>query len=151
VLRQFSVKNATHSVRPASQDTASNTILLKIGRANNVHRRMNEWSRQCGYRLSLVRYYPYVPSTPSPTPSPQTSPAQSRRHSSAGGVRKVPHAMRVERLIHLELGEQRVVKKCEACGKDHREWFEVEASKEGVRKVDEVVKRWVDWAERTTD
>lgn len=57
--------------------------------------------------------------------------------------------MRVERLIHLELGEQRVVKKCEACGKEHREWFEVEASREGVKKVDEVVKRWVDWAERT--
>jgi hypothetical protein len=63
-------------------------------------------------------------------------------------VRKVPHAHRVERLVHLELGEQRVTKKCEACGKDHREWFEVEASKEGVARVDEVVKRWVGWAER---
>ncbi|KAI8941001.1 hypothetical protein NX059_002250 [Plenodomus lindquistii] len=166
VLRQFSVKKTNASSRPgtarrrsvgATNDTATtttskDTILLKIGRANNVHRRMNEWTRQCGYSLSLVRYYPYVPSTtPSPTPSPQTSPAQSRRHSSAGGVRKVPHAMRVERLIHLELGEQRVVKKCEACGKEHREWFEVEASKEGVKKVDEVVKRWVEWAERANE
>ncbi|KAH9872984.1 hypothetical protein J1614_005380 [Plenodomus biglobosus] len=162
VLRQFSVKKPQAS-RPSTArrsvsgsgsvtDTATkDTILLKIGRANNVHRRMNEWTRQCGYSLSLVRYYPYVPSTPSPTPSPQTSPAQSRRHSSAGGVRKVPHAMRVERLIHLELGEQRVVKRCEACGKEHREWFEVEASKEGVKKVDEVVKRWVDWAERANE
>lgn len=63
------------------------------------------------------------------------------------GVRKVPHAHKVERLIHIELGAQRVMKKCEACGKDHREWFEVEATREGVKGVDEVVKRWVDWAE----
>ena len=62
----------------------------------------------------------------------------------------MPHAHRVERLIHLELGEQRVVKKCDACGKEHREWFEVEASKEGVKKIDDVVKRWVDWAERAS-
>jgi hypothetical protein len=51
-------------------------------------------------------------------------------------VRKVPHAHRVERLIHLELGEQ---------------WFEVEASRDGVKKVDEVVKRWVEWAERANE
>ena len=66
----------------------------------------------------------------------------------SSGVRKVPHAHRVERLIHLELAEQRVMKKCDACGKDHREWFEVEASKKGVKAIDEVVRRWVDWAER---
>ncbi|KAF2854162.1 DUF1766-domain-containing protein [Plenodomus tracheiphilus IPT5] len=162
VLRQFSVKKQSSS-RPGTARRSSgghnenhatkDTILLKIGRASNVHRRMNEWTRQCGYSLSLVRYYPYVASTSSSTPSPQTSPAHSRRHSSAGGggVRKVPHAMRVERLIHLELGEQRVVKQCEACGKEHREWFEVEASKEGVKRVDEVVKRWVEWAERANE
>jgi hypothetical protein len=69
-----------------------------------------------------------------------------RRASS--GVRKVPHAHRVERLIHIELAEQRVMKKCDSCGSNHREWFEVEASREGVKRVDEVVKRWVDWAER---
>ncbi|KAF2824073.1 DUF1766-domain-containing protein, partial [Ophiobolus disseminans] len=131
MLRQYSVKQRQRSSDAAP---AKDAIHLKIGRANNVHRRMNEWQRQCGYNLSLVRYYPYIPSTP--TPSPQTSPAQSRRPS-AQGVRKVPHAMRVERLIHLELGARRVVKDCEACGKTHKEWFEVEASKEGVRRVDE--------------
>jgi hypothetical protein len=47
--------------------------------------------------------------------------------------------MRVERLI---------MKKCEACGKQHQEWFEVAATRDGVKKVDEVIKRWVDWAER---
>ncbi|OCL14520.1 DUF1766-domain-containing protein [Glonium stellatum] len=141
------------------------TMLLKIGRASNVHRRMNEWTRQCGYSLSLVRFYPYVPSTPSPSPSPAASPANSRRPSlqpssrpadpvrrvsenSSAGVRKVPHAHRVERLIHIELGERRVKRDCATCGKEHREWFEVDATREGVKEVDEVVRRWVGWAER---
>jgi hypothetical protein len=145
VLRQYSVKKPRSGTGTARQaPSAPDTIFLKIGRANNVHRRMNEWQRQCGYSLSLVRYYPYTPSTPSPTPSPKNSP--NRRVSDLG--RKVPNVNRVERLIHLELGEQRVVKSCEACGKMHKEWFEVEANKEGVKRVDEVVKRWVEWAER---
>jgi hypothetical protein len=64
------------------------------------------------------------------------------------GVRKVPCVKRVERLIHLELAEKRALKQCETCGKEHREWFEVEATRDGVRAVDQVVKRWVDWAEK---
>ena len=159
VMRQFSVKggqpNTTRSRSgSANSPPEKDTILLKIGRANNVHRRMNEWTRQCGYSLSLVRYYPYVSFS---TPSPQPSPAQSRRQSGANagaasdGVRKVPHAHRVERLIHLELADQRVIKQCDACGKSHKEWFEVEATKEGVKKVDEVVKRWVEWAENNNE
>lgn len=169
VLRQYSVRRPQRPRPDAARQPSGeapiaeateekNTILLKIGRANNVTRRMHEWTRQCGYSLSLVRYYPYVSSTP--TPSPQGSPAHSRRPSYnnqrpsdsarriSEGVRKVPHAHRVERLIHIELASQRVMKKCDACGKDHREWFEVEATKEGVKGVDEVVKRWVEWAER---
>jgi hypothetical protein len=161
VLRQYSVRRPQRP-RPGTAAPEKDSILLKIGRANNVTRRMHEWTRQCGYSLSLVRYYPYVSSTPSPSPnpSPQASPANSRRQSYnnqrpadpmrkvSDAVRKVPHAHRVERLIHLELSSQRVTKKCDACGKDHREWFEVEASKDGITKVDEVVKRWVGWAER---
>ncbi|GAP83986.1 putative DUF1766-domain-containing protein [Rosellinia necatrix] len=109
------------------------TILLKIGRASNVQRRLNEWRRQCGYNLSLVRYYPYVPSGRPSTP------------------RKMPHSHRVERLIHIELEGQGLRVNpgagCDACGKNHREWFEVEASRAGVSMVDEVVRRWSDWDE----
>ncbi|CAI6334045.1 unnamed protein product [Periconia digitata] len=172
VLRQYSVK---HSQRPrgdalrqqsskaSTPEPEKKTIFLKIGRANNVTRRMNEWKRQCGYSLSLVRYYPYVPSASSPSPSPNASPAHSRQPSyndrrtwesnrrASAGVRKVPHAHRVERLIHLELADKRVMKQCEACGKEHREWFEVEASREGIKEIDEVVKRWVDWSERSIE
>lgn len=116
------------------------TIMLKIGRAQNVQRRLNQWTRQCGYDLSLIRYYPYHPTTLSETnvnEIPRTP-------------RKVPNAHKVERLIHIELNGQRPQKggKCTACGKEHREWFEVDASRDGVRAVDEVIRRWVAWAER---
>jgi len=65
--------------------------------------------------------------------------------------RKVPNVHKVERLIHIELHGKRAVGdgKCGACGREHREWFEVEASRNGVRAVDEVVRRWVEWCERT--
>ncbi|KZF19142.1 DUF1766-domain-containing protein [Xylona heveae TC161] len=275
------------SRRKAQQ--SAKTILLKIGRAKNVHRRMNEWSRQCNYDLTLVRYYPYVPTTGSadllpppsfppsssrsmsrsdpglssaprhnpdhdhdpysypypytPTPSgqvnpsdpsslfaplfsvntPYASPASSPYYppphsspyfspspyppssnipssspsfaayntspytspppppppppdgplersyvdatssspsatanalssgTSTSNSNKVPHAHRVERLIHIELGAQRVTNRgaCAQCGREHREWFEVEASRDGLRRVDEVIRRWVRWAEGT--
>ncbi|KAH7553053.1 meiotically up-regulated gene 113-domain-containing protein [Bipolaris maydis] len=168
VMRQYSVKEKKGE-KAGGDKGGKETILLKIGRANNVHRRMNEWTRQCGYSLSLVRYYPHVSSaTPSPAGSRQASHQgrgstggggggasggglQAGGDGAAAGVRKVPHAHRVERMIHLELGEQRVIKQCEACGKSHKEWFEVEATREGIKKVDEVVKRWVEWAEKRNE
>jgi hypothetical protein len=60
----------------------------------------------------------------------------------------VPFVKRVERLIHLELANQQVKKQCGACGKEHREWFEVPANEQGVRSVDACVRRWVNWAEQ---
>ena len=155
VMTEFSFAGSEPDTR------GKKTIMLKIGRANNVTRRMNEWKRQCGYELNIVRFYPYVPSASSATPSPQPSPSRplypdpsrsppaSRRES--GLVRKVPFVKRVERLIHLEQQEQQVKRQCAACGKEHREWFEVEASQAGVKAVDECVKRWVGWAEREAE
>ncbi|KAL8771412.1 MAG: hypothetical protein Q9209_003080 [Squamulea sp. 1 TL-2023] len=131
-------------------DTRIHNILLKVGRASNVQRRMNEWTRQCGYDLSLIRFYPYIPSSASPLPSPSSRKSASlpSTPTSASVVpRKVPHAHRVERLIHLELAEKRVRRDCEACGKEHREWFEVTGDQEGVKGVDEVIRRWVRWGE----
>ncbi|MCJ1320128.1 hypothetical protein MMC15_005465 [Xylographa vitiligo] len=135
--------------------SGSKTITLKIGRASNVQRRLNEWTRQCGYNLSLIRYYPYHPSSPTTDPP---SPARSPRPRPPPGIvadasgdqgppypRKVPHVARVERLIHLELAERRVKRLCGGCAKEHREWFEVGASREGLKAVDEVVRRWVGW------
>lgn len=114
------------------------TILLKIGRATNVHRRLNEWKRQCGFEITLIRYYPYVSST-LPSGSPGSKP------------RTLPHSHKVERLVHIELegAGLRVLDgdKCSACGKQHREWFEVEATRSAIRRVDDIVRKWSDWDE----
>ena len=148
-------KHERQQTRSSGPTTATNpkTILLKIGRASNVQRRMNEWSRQCNYNLSLIRFYPYVPTSSSPSsPSIPNKPSPSRRPNihlaPPSSPTKVPHAQKVERLIHLELADLRVRRDCEACGRCHQEWFEVGNSREGVRGVDEVVKRWVGWGER---
>ena len=130
------------SLNNKNASSKSKTMLLKIGRASNVQRRMNEWNRQCGYKLSLIRFYPYLPTSPLPS-RPNTSPP-----ASPSAPQKVPHAHRVERLIHLELAERRVKRDCESCGKEHREWFEVESSRNGLRGVDEVIRRWTEWGMR---
>jgi hypothetical protein len=66
-------------------------------------------------------------------------------------VRKVPFVKRVERLVHLELAQKQAKRQCEACGREHREWFEVKASQKAVKDVDDCVRRWVEWAERKRD
>ena len=154
------------SVSP--QQNGNNPILLKIGRASNVHRRMNEWTRQCDYNLSLLRWYPYPPWTSSPPANPiattthnqpqrrrssvQQAQAQAappttmNNESTPAAAEKVPHVRRVERLIHIELAEKRIKRVCAACGKEHREWFEIESSRVGLRAVDEVIRRWVRWS-----
>lgn len=112
------------------------TMVLKIGRAANVQRRMNQWQRQCGRDVEVLRFYPYTSSTAAAsTPEP---------------ARTTPHAHRVERLIHIELaglGLKADRGTCTACGREHREWFEVEATRAGVRAVDDVIRRWVEWDE----
>jgi hypothetical protein len=113
-------------------------LLFKIGRAVNVQRRLHQWTSQCGYNLALIRYYPHTSAS---------SPGES--HIVA---RQVPNCNRIERLIHLELSATPGAnprKNCDACGKTHQEWFEVEASREGILAVDEVIKRWIAYGERS--
>lgn len=125
------------SPRGGKQVVASqlqDTYLLKVGRANNVQRRLNEWKRQCDHEISLMRYYPYVPSR-----DPDATP------------RKMPHSHKVEKLIHIQLTGlgMRVTdrEKCKNCGREHREWFEVKADRESVADFDRIVRKWSDWNE----
>ncbi|KAG0156976.1 hypothetical protein PDIDSM_4159 [Penicillium digitatum] len=133
--------------------TAPGTLRLKIGRTSNVHRRLTEWSNKCSYDLTLIRYYPYTPSSFSSSSSARVPPSHNSQNKAPSASflpgRKVPHVHRVERLIHLELAALRVrdLGQCPECGKEHREWFEVEAEKESLRRVDKCIRRWVSWAE----
>ncbi|OJJ95302.1 hypothetical protein ASPACDRAFT_36770 [Aspergillus aculeatus ATCC 16872] len=132
----------------APSATSPGTIRLKIGRANNVQRRMNEWSRQCGHHVTLIRYYPYTPSTPQPSPA-RVGGGTVHDNDALEPGRKVPFVHRVERLIHLELGDVRIrdMGKCPECGREHKEWFEVTAEKSSLKRVDDCIRRWVKWAE----
>lgn len=60
-------------------DSPPPTILLKIGRATNVHRRLTQWHRQCGREPRLLRWYPYVSTAALASPgvlySPDSAPA----------------------------------------------------------------------------
>lgn len=119
---------------PARRPRARGTMILKIGRSDNVQRRMNQWRNQCGRDVTVLRYYPYSPSASGATAAP----------------RMTPHANRVEQLIKTELagrGMRADMGKCAACGRGHREWFNVEASRTAVRLVDGVIRRWVEWDE----
>ncbi|KAF3907306.1 hypothetical protein ABW21_db0204061 [Orbilia brochopaga] len=120
-------------------------VLLKIGRAANVQRRLHQWSQQCGYNLQLLRFYPHVPLTDITAPDRKDSTAEA---ASTPG-QQVAFAHRVERLIHLELRDEYYNKPhvCSTCERVHKEWFSVPANREGVYRVDEVIKRWCQWAD----
>ncbi|SPJ86807.1 uncharacterized protein FTOL_11832 [Fusarium torulosum] len=133
--RSRSASNAVSSFAAADPSTSKNTMLLKIGRAANVQRRLNQWQRQCGHDVEILRYYPYLSGT---------------LESSGVVPHMTQHVHRVERLVHIELagmGLKADAGKCEACGREHREWFEVEATREGVKSVDGVIRRWIEWDE----
>ncbi|KAI6776315.1 hypothetical protein HG530_000260 [Fusarium avenaceum] len=136
--RSRSASNAVSSFAAADPSTSKNTMLLKIGRAANVQRRLNQWQRQCGHDVEILRYYPYL----------------SGSLESSGVVpHMTQHVHRVERLVHIELagmGLKADAGKCEACGREHREWFEVEATREGIKSVDGVIRRWIEWDETNT-
>lgn len=130
-------------------------LRLKIGCTLNVPERLDSLRRQCGLNLAVARSYPHVThlqqpsSSASPSSSPRRSPARSNGASQAlASGRKVRHFRVVERLIHLELDELRVRDEvCGGCGKLHREWFEVEATLDSLRRVDECIRKWVAWAD----
>jgi len=141
------------SVRQRPRQPPTRTVLLKIGKTGNVHRRLSQWSKQCGHDITLLRYYPYHTSSSSSSSS-SSSPSSPPSPSSNNALppRKVPHMQRVERLIHIELADKRVAAgqggACGQCGQVHQEIFEIEATLQGLRGVDRVVRRWVEWDER---
>ncbi|KAH7381441.1 T5orf172 domain-containing protein [Phaeosphaeria sp. MPI-PUGE-AT-0046c] len=89
---------------------------IKIGRTDNLDRRLKEWNTSC------KREHEYLPAIP------------------RGELPNIAHVSRIERLIHTELKEYRRSAYCSTCGTDHREWFEVEDA-----LVVEVFQKWRDW------
>ncbi|CUS11392.1 unnamed protein product [Tuber aestivum] len=136
-------------VEDAENAQQGQRILLKIGRANNVQRRLHEWSTQCGYNLSLIRFYPHISAS---SPGPTTPKKATTKVLNKEIGKKVPNSHRIEQLIHLELGdnpENRPEIKCDVCKRTHKEWFSVPATRAGLEGVDEVVKKWIEYGEKS--
>ncbi|KAI9374178.1 meiotically up-regulated gene 113-domain-containing protein [Aspergillus egyptiacus] len=90
---------------------------VKIGYARDVEARLKQWEGGCN--RPLQRYFP----------------------NALEEIQPVPHALRVETLIHTELeAYRRVEPRCPECGKEHAEWFEV-AGEVAAR----VVRKWMTW------
>lgn len=73
--------------------------LLKIGRSDNIERRMRQWRKQCKYVPRLVFAH------------------------------AMPQHYRIERVIHHQLHNARLREYlgCSGCGARHKEWFRVKA------------------------
>lgn len=89
-------------------------VCLKVGRSNQVFRRVGEWNAQCRSKQPLLRaIYPshdgqqLMPGMDTPT------------------MQGVPFSRRWEALVHLELKSlgKRLDDECADCGKRHREIF----------------------------
>jgi hypothetical protein len=91
---------------------------LKIGLTNNLKRRLQDWDRKCKRKHS---YHP----------------------NSGNSIATIPHVLRVERLIHVELKEFREKRMCEGCGKTHKEWFDIEEA-----HAVKVARKWQEWIMR---
>jgi hypothetical protein len=89
---------------------------VKIGRTNDLARRLKEWNRNC------KRKHMYHPA------------------SQRGELSQIPHVSRIEQLIHIELKDCRKQRWCGDCGKTHKEWFGVEET-----LVTRIFRKWHDW------
>jgi hypothetical protein len=91
---------------------------VKIGRTDNLERRLKEWNGKCG------RPHEYHP-------------------ASGRDLVEIRHVDRVERLMHLELKDYRMERYCEKCKVTHNEWFQVEEA-----LVVQVFLKWKSWIEQ---
>jgi hypothetical protein len=125
--RKLSVSSALHqqAISPlGSKDSDPGFIyifwdeenfgMVKIGYTNDLTRRLKQWNTKCK--------------------------RQNSYHSSTESRVNMPHAHRVEQLIHTELKKDRFRRKCDGCGTMHDEWFQATEA-----HVVKVLKKWREW------
>ncbi|KAJ4483659.1 hypothetical protein J3R30DRAFT_3655895 [Lentinula aciculospora] len=87
-----------------SNDPSPPTISLKVGRAVNVVKRLNQWGKQCGSKEQVLRgWYPGEVDTDSEEANDTVGQSLMKGRVKAGGRGVWCH--RLERLIHLELAD----------------------------------------------
>ncbi|KAJ3752010.1 hypothetical protein EV360DRAFT_55959 [Lentinula raphanica] len=86
------------------RDPSPPTISLKVGRAVNVVKRLNQWGKQCGSKEQVLRgWYPGEVDTDSEEANDTVGHSLMKGRVKAGGRGVWCH--RLERLIHLELAD----------------------------------------------
>jgi hypothetical protein len=87
---------------------------IKIGYARNVHKRMRDWKAQCGYDSKLF------------------------------GQFTAEHYVKVEKLVHYQLRNQRKrEKECPTCHVSHQEWFKIDSPTASMN-----IMMWTSWMRR---
>ncbi|KAI8598944.1 meiotically up-regulated gene 113-domain-containing protein [Dissophora ornata] len=99
--------------------------LFKVGRTDNVYRRMNEWSDKCGSPPLLIEVFPEQGSlAPKDEKDLAETATKIADDNEVTGLR-CRYSHRVERLIHIELKPFHDKDHVCACKTNHREWFKV--------------------------
>jgi hypothetical protein len=136
------------------EDNPSNEegAFYKVGRTQNLTRRLYQWSRSCPYTPLLVEFFPSPPlKTLRRSSSTSSISSLFRRAEMSETLQRMVKCSithRVERLIHLELedrfGRAEISPEGCQCGKVHKEWFR--SGSGGWREVRDVIVRWVGFA-----
>ncbi|TFY81131.1 hypothetical protein EWM64_g2886 [Hericium alpestre] len=88
-------KSNTHKIS-FSDDTTAGHVHLKVGRATNLNRRIDQWGKQCGSKEQLLRGW-----WPSAIETDETSFMKGRIQAGDKGA----WCHRLERLVHIELAD----------------------------------------------
>ncbi|GJJ67675.1 hypothetical protein EMPS_00021 [Entomortierella parvispora] len=145
---------AYHLLETRQTDTHT---LFKVGRTDNVYRRMNEWSDKCGSPPRLIEVFPEQGSL---APKDDNDLADSA--SGGAGDNEVTglrcrYSHRVERLIHIELKPFHDKDHICACKTNHREWFKVphqpglkdsQQMKQAWEQIRRVIVHWMSYMEK---
>ena len=137
--------------------SSNDGVFYKVGRAQNLMRRLYQWSRSCPYTPLLVEFFPNPPTRPlRPISSAASISSLFRRGevtppTTPARIVKCAVTHRVERLIHLELedrfGRVNISGEGCQCGKIHKEWFRGgDGHEAGWADVRDVIARWVGFA-----
>ncbi|KAF9436261.1 hypothetical protein BGZ76_004443 [Entomortierella beljakovae] len=116
--------------------------LFKVGRTDNVTRRMNEWGDKCGKPPTLLEVFPEQGSL---APKDENDLAETATRTAGDnevtGLR-CRYAHRVERLIHIELKPLHDKHHVCSCNTKHMEWFKV-PHKEGLSEEQQKQQAWL--------
>ncbi|KAG0045775.1 hypothetical protein BGZ83_009007 [Gryganskiella cystojenkinii] len=145
---------AYHLLETRQTDTHT---LFKVGRTDNVFRRMNEWSDKCGSPPRLIEVFPEQGSL-----APHDDNDLSETASNGAGDNDVTglrcrYSHRVERLIHIELKPFHDKDHVCECKTNHREWFKVphqpglkdsQQIKQSWEQIRRVIVHWMSYMEK---